>query len=293
MRIGAGVLLATMLSASPAFAGPGDVQQCVASSEKGQRARAAGKLREARESFLACATEHCPGLIRKDCNQWRDEISSALPTVVFGAHDKSGKDLFEVTVTMDNEVLTTKLDGKSVAVDPGPHTFKFETAGLPAVTERLLVKEGEKSRVLNATFDVGGGGMQSNPRNDPPVIPERSGGHTPYPWIVVGVGAVGMAVGVVVVLTTPERPANCSKETETCTRTGSQTAEDLRSDQEQAGRADSQPVLGWGIFAAATVVLAGGLVWHFLEPTGESRTSIRARPWTSAHGGGLAIDGTF
>ena len=58
-----------------------------------------------------------------------------------------------MTVSVDGETLVRKLDGKSLPIDPGPHTFKFETAGAPPVVERALVKEGEKTRVITVTFE--------------------------------------------------------------------------------------------------------------------------------------------
>src|SRR4051812_253633 len=109
--------------AGPALA---DVKVCVAASEKGQQARAAGKLREAHDQFVVCGADACPTLVRKDCVQWNGEISQSRPTVVFAARDKQGKDFFDVTVVMDGEVLVRKLDGKPVTIDPGKHVFRFE-----------------------------------------------------------------------------------------------------------------------------------------------------------------------
>ncbi len=289
--VAGGLALAAVLAAVPSSA---DLQACLAASEKGQRARAAGKLREARESFIVCGAESCPALVRRDCSQWNSELAPTLPTVVFGAHDKAGRDLFDVTVSMDGEVLVNKLDGKSVTVDPGKHTFKFEAAGLPPVTETALIKEGERARVLNVTFDSGGSTpTTAEPTPGPVVSPgadsEKSEGHTPYPWIVVGLGAVGVAVGVVIVATAPERPANCNADTETCTRRPDQSTADFQKDQERAGTADSQPVLGYVVMGGGLALVAGGLLWHFLEPTGKARSVARLMPWTTGKASGVAV----
>src|SRR5215471_9806859 len=130
-----------------------DTSACIAASEKGQESRANGRLREAREQFKVCGADSCPAIVRRDCVQWLLEVVALAPTVVLGAKDREGRDLFDVTVTMDGEVLTQKLDGKSVMVDPGPHTFKFDAPGETAVTERVLVKEGEKARVVTVAFE--------------------------------------------------------------------------------------------------------------------------------------------
>jgi hypothetical protein len=276
-----------------------DTQACLAASEKGQHARAAGKLREARDQFNVCGADACPAIVRRDCATWQGEIVSILPTVVFGAKDKGGRDLFDVTVSMDGEVITKKLDGKSVTVDPGPHTFKFEMPGLAPVVEKTLVKEGEKARVLNVTFASGGDEPPQNGTKPPPPPggennPGGGGGHTVFPWILVGVGAVTVVVGVIIVATAPTRPPNCSKDTETCTRTNGETDEQLKNDQDRAGKADSQPVVGLGVAAVGGVALIGGLLWHFLEPTGDAKSgSVRVSPWLAPGTSGVSFGARF
>jgi hypothetical protein len=297
--LGCSILLASVLAPLRASA---DVQACLGASEKGQRARSAGKLREARDQFLVCGNEACPAMVRRDCAQWQGEVIGMLPSVVFGAKDKSGRDLFDVTVSMDGETLARKLDGKSVTVDPGPHTFKFELAGSAPVVERALVKEGEKSRVVAVTFaDVGATAVATTnesaqttdaDRGKPPSTSER--GHTVLPWIVVGVGAAGLAAGVVVLLTSPSLPAGCNEATKTCLRGAKETPAEFAKRQEDAGRSESQPTEGLIIGAIGLGVIAGGLLWHFLEPTGAERTgSLRFTPWASKGSAGGAFGASF
>lgn len=296
-----GLLLATVTAVVPVWA---DVQACLAASEKGQRARAAGRLREARESFIVCGAETCPSLVRRDCAQWSSEIAPTIPTVVFGAHDKAGRDFFDVTVSMDGEVVVKKLDGKSIAVDPGKHTLRFDIAGLPSVTEVVLIKEGEHARAVNVTFDSGS--SSTTPTNSvagtatgavqPGADTGKHEGHTPYPWILVGVGVVGVAVGAAILLTTPDRPSNCNADTLKCTRLDKQSDDDFRKDQERAGTADSQPVLGYIVAAGGLAFIGGGLLWHFLEPTGPtggSRSSARIMPWTTGKASGISLGTSF
>ena len=270
-----------------------DVQACLAASEKGQRARSAGKLREARDQFLVCGNEGCPAMVRRDCAQWQGEVISILPSVVFGAKDKGGRDLFDVTVSMDGETLVRKLDGKSVPVDPGPHTFKFEIPGSPPVVERALVKEGEKTRVITVTFDGGAGAAAAGgsagegapgPDGDRGSKPggASEGGHTVFPWIVVGVGVATMAAGIVVILTSPSLPLGCNEQTKTCTRGTGESPADFAKRQEDAGRSEAQPTEGLVIGAIGLGVAAGGLLWHFLEPSRTERSgSVRFTPWAS------------
>jgi hypothetical protein len=294
------VVLASMLATLPASA---DMQACLGASERGQRARTAGRLREARDQFLVCGGEACPAMVRRDCAQWQSEIIAMLPSVVFGAKDKQGRDLFDVTVSMDGETLLKKLDGKSVNVDPGPHTFKFEVAGAPAVIERALVKEGEKTRVITVSFVESGGaatstdgGATSSPEPDHTVRPAPSGGgHTVFPWIVVGAGVATVITGVVVLALSPALPAGCNAVTKTCTRDASESAADFAARQEDAGRSEAQPTEGFIIGAIGLGVVAGGLLWHFLEPSAPSdrRGSLQLTPWTSRTTAGASLTTSF
>src|SRR5262249_20359573 len=160
------------------------------------------------------------------------------------------------------------------SIDPGKHTFRFEAPGFTPITEVALIKEGERARVFNVTFvpekpeedhtkpkPIGG----TQPSGDGGAT-GGGGGHTPYPWIVVGSGAIGLATGVVVVVTTPARPSNCNADRQTCTRGADESLDDFRKDQERAGTADSQPVLGLAMGGAGLVLVGGGIIWPLLEP---------------------------
>src|SRR5687767_2185517 len=95
-------VFASLVTASFARA---DVRACVEASEKGQKARKEGRLREARDQFVICQAEGCPAIVKHDCAQWTSEVAQVLPSIVFGARDSKGRDLFDVTVSMDGEPL--------------------------------------------------------------------------------------------------------------------------------------------------------------------------------------------
>ena len=297
MLLTAAMVLAVVPHASRASA---DVQACLGASEKGQRARTAGKLREAREQFLLCSSDGCPAMVRRDCAQWQSEVIATLPSIVLGAKDRAGRDLFDVTVSVDGETLVKKLDGKSLPIDPGPHTFKFETAGAAPVIERALVKEGEKTRVITVTFALGTATVDApatpapspEPTDKPATGPERH--HTVFPWIVVGLGVVTMGAGLAVVLTAPALPAGCSQATKTCTRLPNESASDFAKRQEDAGRSESQPLEGLIVGGIGLGVVGAGLLWHFLEPTGPERTgALHFTPWAAPGSAGGSLGASF
>jgi hypothetical protein len=127
-------------------------QQCMAASDDGQQQRDEGHYQRARQAFVKCARDKCPAIVRRDCVKWLADLDQASPTVVVSAKGEKGEDLVEVKVTVDGDLLETRLDGKPTPVDPGSHLFRYETTGYPAVEAQVVVHAGEKSRLLPVQF---------------------------------------------------------------------------------------------------------------------------------------------
>lgn len=296
MRLALVAGLASLALLAPAIAKATDLQACITASERGQRARAAGKLREARDQFQICGVEGCPALVRKDCVQWQSELSTVIPSVVFGAKDKRGRDLLDVTVSMDGDMLVKKLDGKAVNVDPGPHTFRFDATGAPPITERVLVKEGERARAINVVI---ADATELGERPPSAVVysadreSRHSGGHTAYPWILGGIGVTTLAIGIVWLAATPAFPDGCNQSTQTCARIATDTDAAYKDRQSRAGRADGQPSEAAVIMGIGGALLVGGIVWYLLEPSGSRSGAIRPTPWTTANAAGVSVGGAF
>jgi hypothetical protein len=136
---------------------------CVAASDRAQEQRSERKLHAAREALLRCAQENCPAVIRKDCAHWLTELDEILPSLVIKAHDLSGKDAFDVRVLVDGVVLTERLEGQALAVDPGAHVVRYELLGALPIEDRILVEEGDKRRVLTVDFRPTSPAPQSTP----------------------------------------------------------------------------------------------------------------------------------
>ncbi len=125
---------------------------CLGASEASFESDNDHKLRMERAQLLVCAAPSCPVDVRKECIRRVEEVNAAIPTIIFEAKDGSGADVIAVKVIMDREVLTERLDGTALPIDPGEHTFTFETTGLPAVTETILIQEAQKERRESVTF---------------------------------------------------------------------------------------------------------------------------------------------
>ncbi|MDB4994374.1 MAG: hypothetical protein JWM74_1806 [Myxococcaceae bacterium] len=169
---------------APTTAAPdAEKSACVAGLDRAQSLEASKKLREARASYLTCSAENCPALVREDCARSLVALDAALPSVVFSAL-ADGHDVADVRVLVDGELLTDKLDGRAFPLDPGAHVVRFERAsgGARVLDMPLVVRQGEKNRLVSATFAT------TLPKEEE-VKPE---GKRPFPLLPVVFAATGV-----------------------------------------------------------------------------------------------------
>jgi hypothetical protein len=190
----AGIALLLPLQASA------NMESCTQAHAAGQREENAGHLKEALASFQECASDsECPLPIRNECTSLYSKVESRLPTLVFSVVDDRGNDVTDVRVSSNGASIANGLDGRPVAVNPGLHEFRFELPGGQELTKSVVVRQGEKDRIVNLTL----------PRNEfGTAEPARARGETPVPadersdkrlrvplasWISYGVGAAALA----------------------------------------------------------------------------------------------------
>jgi hypothetical protein len=262
--------LAVLVLAVPA--GARAAEDCATHYEHAQELRLDGHLRAAQEDLLSCAQNSCPAFIRNDCTKWLDEVQAAQPTVVFVAR-QAGRDVAEVTVTCNEQLLAERLDGRAILIDPGRQQCRLEAAGAEPATVELLVVEGQKGRLVEVDLVA----IRPPPRPrpaPPPPPPARSSA----PLVLAGVGAAGLA-GFVALgasgLSSEHRLRDlCAPD---C------SSSDVRSVRTRYAFADVS--LGIGIVAAA---IAGYLFWH---RDAERAPSVALT--VGERGGGLSIGSTF
>jgi hypothetical protein len=181
--------------------------QCASAYEKSQELRAAGSLKAAHDMLVQCAQDFCPSFVQSDCAQWLTEVNHDLPTIVVVAKDKAGEDTTAVTVTMDGAPFMTQLDGKAVSVDPGPHTFRFEIEGADPIEQQIVIRQGQKDRVVAVSFApaapeaVGPSPYASAPKGEGSSAEAQKKGPGPlrtWAYVAGGVGAAGL-IGFAVV----------------------------------------------------------------------------------------------
>lgn len=129
-----------------------EVDTCVNASEQAQKQRDEGRYLEARENLLICSRDVCPDVVVKDCVDQLAAVEKAIPSVVFGVQGLDPDALAKVRVSIDDGREQHSVDGKPVQVNPGWHTVVFRTAEGREHRSKVLVKVGERNRVVEATF---------------------------------------------------------------------------------------------------------------------------------------------
>jgi hypothetical protein len=151
-------------------------KNCISAYEEGQVAQQKGQLGRARTLFLSCVDKSCSELLRKDCNQWMEQVLAAMPTLVIVARDPKGADVVGLRVSVDGEPMAGWTDGTPLEIDPGEHRLRLEAPGWSPVDKRLVVHNGDKGRKVEFQFGAA-------PRPVPVVA-----------YVVGGVGVVALGV---------------------------------------------------------------------------------------------------
>lgn len=184
-RLSAFLTSAALLS-FPCLARADGTEKCIAASEHAQELRNAGKLAAAKDELAICGAADCPKIIQTDCARWMSEILSSIPTVVPAVKDARGRDIVEARFLIDGKLVAESLDGKSVAVDPGAHVFRFEAVGKTPQEERVAVRAGEQNRIVTVTL-----ANAIEPQASPAAQPVSPSGK-PFPILPVALGAAGV-----------------------------------------------------------------------------------------------------
>jgi hypothetical protein len=125
---------------------------CTRSYTENQRLRKQGKLKAAREQLLACVSPTCPAMVQTDCANWLTQLDQQLPSIIIAATGPDGREVANVAVRDGTALIAGSLDGRPIVLDPGQHDLEFLFAGVPAVKQSIVVREGEQNRRISVSF---------------------------------------------------------------------------------------------------------------------------------------------
>lgn len=178
-------LLACLTVTPSAFA---DKKECAQSYVEAQKAMKANTLKKARDQLRMCARDDCMAAVRKDCIAWLDEVNAGIPSVVIEAKDHDGKETFDVRLLVNGTPIANKLDVQAMDLDPGTYRFRFESDGEKAVEQEVVLRQGQKNKIVTVKF----GGALDTKRSvlEPP--PEPAKRSATLPLILGGVSVVAL-----------------------------------------------------------------------------------------------------
>ncbi len=128
------------------------VGPCAKSYQEAREHLEAGRLRQARGGFTGCAKTSCGGVTSQLCLSGLQRLERDTPSVIAVVKDGSGADLVDVRVSVDGELVASHIDGRSLDVDPGMHEFSFSSDLGGTHTERVLILEGQRNRVISVVL---------------------------------------------------------------------------------------------------------------------------------------------
>lgn len=256
-------LLAGALTSTPAHAGDPTTADCLAASEASFKFGNAHALRAERHELLVCSASSCPADIRNECMRRVDEVNRAIPTLIFEAKDQNGQDLTAVKVTMDGETLAERLEGIALSVDPGEHSFAFETPGQPIVEKKFVILEAQKERRESIAFGAPRAARAEIAPEPHPAAPEHGlGTQKTAALIVGGVGVASVAVGTIFGLQALSK--HDKAENLHCSGTTCPTGEGVNASNEARTAGNISTVA----FIVGGVGLAGGAaLWFTAKPS--------------------------
>jgi len=177
--------------ATPSVARADTVTACMQAADKGQAAKRQGRLLDARDAFLVCARDACPGVIRADCARWLDEVEVRIPAASVRVQTDDGRDV-AARLFVDGTEIPNWSPGRTMRMEPGTHTFRAEAEGFEPAEETAVLAEGEKARLLTLVV--------ARPKNvlgpTSPLPPEEDARSSRPPMLVyplAGIGVAGLA----------------------------------------------------------------------------------------------------
>jgi hypothetical protein len=174
---GAAILLCAVPGQSePEKAAPkGDKAACKVAYKTAQEREQSSRLREAKELYLQCSKVACGAFMRPECTTKYTQLNSDVPSVIPVVTDENGAAKTDVTVRMDGEVLTSKLDGRALPVDPGMHEFQFSTDAGVIGTEKVMIVAGQRNSPIAVSLAKRGQRtLAASVTLPPPAVTNRS-----------------------------------------------------------------------------------------------------------------------
>ena len=125
---------------------------CTAAYQEAQELERDSRLRDAEKSWLACAKPTCGSFLHHECTFRHTQVEGDIPSVIPVITDASGGPVADAQVAMDGQLLTGRIDGRAVAVDPGVHEFVFKNGHGQLAREKVVISQGQRNRLISVSL---------------------------------------------------------------------------------------------------------------------------------------------
>jgi hypothetical protein len=263
---------------------------CIDAFEQAQLERQSSHLVSAQKHLLACSQQGCGPSLMAECTHMYSEIDRALPSVVLSAHDEARDvDLTNVAVQLNGQPFSPSFDGTPIPIDPGEHEFVFVAAGHAPITRRVVIRTGDKYRLISIIFPAPQVAAPRRPAVEPKG-PVSTGGTRAepshevslMPWVLGGVGVAGLGTAVTLRIVAGN---DFDAMKQGCAARGCPESD---IDTLQKKYLVSNVALGVGGAA-----LAGAALWYLLDTPSTERNSITITPAASGVGACATARGRF
>jgi hypothetical protein len=129
-----------------------DSPVCAATYARALERAREGRLKDAGELFGVCARAACSEATRRECLARRAQLDADTPSLVPLVTDDAGEPRLLVEVRVDGTLVTSRLDGRALPLDPGKHELTFSTDAGVFATRHLMVVQGERNRAIHVVL---------------------------------------------------------------------------------------------------------------------------------------------
>jgi hypothetical protein len=196
---------------------------------------------------------------------------------------------------------------RAPANDPGAEAIQRRIANLKALqaSTDASAKNATTASALTptttATSTAAPPPSATGTTEPPPVGADR--GHTAGPWVLVGIGGAAIVTGVVLLIIGENDISTAASEcghtaTSNCPNDHTTTNSLSTDAANKQSTGNTLAAVGGVVGGVGVLAVAGGLIWHFAEPTGPDTSATKSgkfevHPDARPGYAGLSLGGTF
>ena len=90
--------------------------------------------------------------MQRECSARYTRLEADIPSVVPLVTDNAGEPRVLVEMRVDGRLVTSRLDGRAIPIDPGKHQVSFSTDDGVFATRDILVVQGERNRPIRVAL---------------------------------------------------------------------------------------------------------------------------------------------